>query len=89
MPIEGAMPSSWHRGAGEPDGCVLAPGIGVVQQLTRLDQTPLPVPVPQRDPQWCQDHVGDFGGGGMPAHGPLGEHVDDEGDVDEPAQVLQ
>jgi hypothetical protein len=50
---------------------------------------PLPVPVPQRDPQWCQDQVGDFGGGGMPAHDPLGEHVDDEGDVDEPAQVLQ
>jgi hypothetical protein len=25
----------------------------------------------------------------MPAHDPLGEHVDDEGDVDEPAQVLQ
>jgi hypothetical protein len=24
----------------------------------------------------------------MPAHDPLGEHVDDEGDVDEPAQVL-
>ena len=33
--------------------------------------------------------VGDFGGGGMPADDPLGEHVDDEGDVDEPAQVLQ
>jgi len=25
----------------------------------------------------------------MSAHDPLGEHVDDEGDVDEPAQVLQ
>jgi len=25
----------------------------------------------------------------MPAHDPLGEHVDDEGDVDEPAQILQ
>jgi hypothetical protein len=24
-----------------------------------------------------------------PAHDPLVEHVDDEGDVDEPAQVLQ
>ena len=46
-------------------------------------------PVPQRDPQWCQDDVGDLGGGGMPAHDPLGEDVDDEGDVDESAQVLQ
>jgi hypothetical protein len=66
------------------------PASKVVQQLTRLDRDPFTGPgVPQRDPQWCQDQVGDLGGGGMPAHDPLGEHVDDEGDVDEPAQVLQ
>jgi hypothetical protein len=66
------------------------PASRVVQQLTRLDRDPFTGPgVPQRDPQWCQDQVGDLGGGGMPAHDPLGEHVDDEGDVDEPAQVLQ
>jgi hypothetical protein len=77
------------RGAGEPDGCVLAPGIGVVQQLTRLDRDPFAGPCPTTRSQWCQDQVGDLSGGGMPAHDPLGEHVDDEGDVDEPAQILQ
>jgi hypothetical protein len=44
----------------------------VVQQLTRLDRDPF-AGSGQRDPQWCQDHVGDFGGGGMPAHDPLGD----------------
>jgi hypothetical protein len=77
------------RGADEPDGCVLAPGIGVVQQLTRLDRDPFAGPGPATRSAVVSGHLGDFGGGGMPAHDPLGEHVDDEGDVDEPAQVLQ
>jgi hypothetical protein len=78
------------RGAGEPDGCVLAPGVGVVQQLT-----------PARPGSLCRSRSHNAIRSGVrtrsvtlvvaacPAHDPLGEHVDDESDVDEPAQVLQ
>ena len=44
----------------------------------------VPVTVPQRDPQRAQHQVGDVGGSCVPAHDPLGEDVEDEGDVDEP-----
>lgn len=54
-----------------------------MQQLAGLDWVAVSVPIPQCDPQRGQDQVGAFVGGGVPAHNPLGEHIDDEGDVDE------
>lgn len=45
---------------------------------------PLAVPVPQRDAQRRQHQRGALVGRGVPAHDPLGEDVEDEGDVDEP-----
>src|SRR6476620_11034363 len=59
----------------------LAAGVAVVQQLAGLDRATLAVTVPQRDPQRDHHQVGGPVGGGVPAHDPLGEHVEDEGDV--------
>jgi hypothetical protein len=53
-------------------------------QFAGLDGLTLAVAVPQRDPQRGEDQVGASVGGGLPADDPLGEHVDDERDVDEP-----
>ena len=46
--------------------------IGVVQQLARLGRDPFAGPGPTTRSTVVSDQVGDFGGGGMPAHDPLG-----------------
>ena len=61
-----------------------AAGVVSGAQLAGLDGVAVPVAVPQRDPQRGQHQVGALVGGGVPGDDPLGEHVDDEGDVDEP-----
>ena len=65
----------------------LAAGVVVMHQLAGLNGVAIAVPIPQRDPQRGEDQVGALVGGGVPGHDALGEHIDDEGDVAEPAQV--
>jgi hypothetical protein len=60
------------------------PGVGVTDQLPGHDRAAVAVALPQRHPQWDHHQVGVLGARGVPGHDALGEHVDDEGDVDEP-----
>jgi len=62
----------------------LRPGIGVADQAARLDGVAFTVALPQRHAQRRHDQIGRLGRGRVPGHDPLGEHVQDEGDVDEP-----
>jgi hypothetical protein len=56
-------------------------GVVVVDQLAGSHWMSGAVSVLQRDPQRDENQIGAFVGGDMPGHDPLGEHVDDEGDV--------
>lgn len=67
-----------------PVDSALGPGIRVVDQLPGDRRASFAVAVPQRHAQRHHDQVGLLGRGDMPGHDPLGEDVDDEGDVDEP-----
>ena len=61
-----------------PDRRVLTAGVGVADQLPGHDRVPVAVALPQRHPQGDHHKVGVLAGRRMPAHDPLGEHVDDE-----------
>jgi hypothetical protein len=69
---------------GERDGGVLTAGVGVADQLARHDGVAVAVALPQRHPQRDVDQVDVLGGRGVPGDDLLGEHVEDERDVDEP-----
>jgi hypothetical protein len=56
-------------------------GVVVVDQLAGSHWMSGAVSVLQRDPQRDENQIGAFVGGDMPGHDPLGEQVDDEGDV--------
>ena len=68
---------------GEPDRRVLRSGVVMMNQLARAYGVPVPVTVPQGDPQRSEDQVGPLVGGGVPGEDALGEDVDDERDLDE------
>ena len=54
-----------------------------MDQLAEGDRLSLPATVPERDPQRDQDQVGASVGGGVPADDLVGEHVDNEGHVNQ------
>ena len=68
---------------GEANARILRPGVGVTDQLGG-GRVALAVALPQRHPQRGHHQVGGLGRGRVPGHDPLGEHVEDERDVDEP-----
>jgi len=67
-----------------PHESTLAARVGVVDQLAGLHGVTVAVALPQRDPQRGEHQLGAFVGGRVPGHDPLGVHVEDERDVDEP-----
>src|SRR5699024_7035142 len=69
---------------GVPDRGGLGPGIAVRYQRSWWDRASVAVALPQCDPQRSHHQVGARAGAGVPAHDPLGEHVHDERDIDEP-----
>ena len=81
-PDRGRMSSSGQV-FGEPDrgvlGCRRRSG-GSARAGRRVA---LAVTLPQRHPQRGHHQVGGLAGGGVPGHDPLGEHVEDERDVDQ------
>ena len=83
VPIEGAMPSSSRCSVNRIE-VYWEPAVAVVDETAGGDRQALTAAVPQCDPQRDQDEVGAPVGRGVPAHDLVGEHLDDEGDVDEP-----
>jgi hypothetical protein len=61
----------------------------VVQRLTRLDRDPFAGPGHNAIHSGIRTRSVTLVVAACQPHDQLGEHVDDEGDVDEPAQVLQ
>ena len=66
-----------------PIESALRPGVAVTDQFTVGHRMTLPVAIPQRHPQWRLDQVDVLGGGTVPRHDSLREHVTDERGVDE------
>lgn len=67
---------------GETDRRVLASGVAVVDELAGCGGMTFVTALPHGHPQRDHHQIGGLGGGRVPGHDPLSEHVDDEGHVD-------